>query len=59
MILWLWATFSIWTASSWLAFPRFLIAVALLFVLPGNLLIRWLRLPLAFLENITQAPCLA
>jgi hypothetical protein len=38
-----------------MAFPRFLIAVAFLFVLPGRLLIRWWRLPLSPVEHMTSS----
>jgi len=46
-------TFSVWTASSWLAFPRFLIALVFLFVIPGSQLIQWCRLQMSALEHVT------
>src|SRR5229473_4252799 len=52
------ATFAIWTATSWLEFPQFVIAVAFLFVIPGNQIIRWCRLHLSPLEHITLSAVL-
>jgi ABC-type multidrug transport system fused ATPase/permease subunit len=54
----LWWTFGVWTATSWMAFPRFLVGVAFLFVLPGRLLVRWWRLPLSPVEHITLSALL-
>jgi hypothetical protein len=54
----LWGTFGVWTATSWMAFPRFLIGVAFLFVLPGRLLVRWWGLPLSPVEHITLSALL-
>ncbi|HJX52528.1 MAG TPA: hypothetical protein VJ801_07170, partial [Polyangia bacterium] len=54
----LWGTFGVWTATSWMAFPRFLVGVAFLFVLPGRLLVRWWGLPLSPVEHITLSALL-
>src|SRR5436305_15217873 len=51
-------TFSVRTATSWHAFPRFLISVLCLFVLPGAEIIRWCRLQLAPLEHLTLSAVL-
>lgn len=50
--------FARWTSSSWLAFPRFLFALFLLFVLPGSLLVRWWRLVSSPIEQLTLATVL-
>lgn len=46
-------TFSVRTATSWLAFPRFLLSVLFLFVLPGTEIIRWCRLQVSPIEHLT------
>ena len=46
-------TFSVRTATSWLAFPRFLLSVFFLFVLPGTEIIRWCRLQVSPVEHLT------
>jgi len=51
LMLGLGVTFSIWTASSWLEYPRFLAAAVLLFVLPGYAVARWLRLDMSPIER--------
>src|SRR5258706_1115786 len=53
LILGLGAIFSIWTATSWLEYPRFLVAAILLFVLPGYTVARWLRLDMSPIERFT------
>jgi hypothetical protein len=45
-------TFSWWTASSGLAFPRFVLALVLLFILPGIQIVAWCRLKLTALEHL-------
>jgi hypothetical protein len=52
MTLYLFFTFAIWTATSWIEFPRFLFAVGILFILPGSQLIRWGQLQVSPLEHI-------
>ncbi len=44
--------FGHWTATLWLAWPRFLLAVALLFLLPGWLVFRSLKLAARPLETL-------
>jgi hypothetical protein len=46
-------TFSVWTSSSWHAFPRFLVALVFLFILPGSQFVRWCRLQVSPLEHLT------
>lgn len=48
----LWVLFSRWTATTWLAWPRFLLAVAALFLLPGWLAVRCLKLRARPLETL-------
>jgi hypothetical protein len=54
----LWFEFSIHTAATWLAFPQFLGSVGAMFVLPGVMLLRWLRLRPALVETLAVAACL-
>src|SRR5262249_27314365 len=58
MVLGLGGTFAVWTATSWLAFPRFLLAVVILFVLPGSQIVCWCGLKLSPIENVTIATVL-
>jgi hypothetical protein len=45
-------TFSRWTASSGLAFPQFVLALVLLFIIPGVQIVAWCRLKLTALEHL-------
>jgi hypothetical protein len=49
----LWATFALWSGTSALAFPRFVLGVIVLFLLPGSFLIRALRLQTSSIEHMT------
>ena len=48
----LWWKFSHWTATSFLSFPQFLIALFALFGLPGTVVLRLLRVRVTFLEGL-------
>ena len=45
--------FAVFTATSWIAFPRFVVATVFLFLLPGGQIVRWCRLHLSTIEHVT------
>ncbi len=54
----IWLACSFHTTSNWLAFPQFLIAVSVLFILPGNMLFRRLKLTATPIETLVLNACL-
>jgi hypothetical protein len=53
IILGLWLQFSIHTSTTWMEFPRFLVAFVFFFLLPGSLMTRWLKMQMSPVEHFT------
>ena len=51
-------TFAVFTATSWTAFPRFVLATVFLFLLPGWQIVRLCRLQLSTVERVTLSAVL-
>ena len=51
-------TFAVFTATSWTAFPRFVVATVFLFLLPGWQIVRLCRLQLSTVECVTLSAVL-
>ncbi len=51
-------TFAVFTATSWIAFPRFVLATVFLFLLPGWQIVRLCRLQLSTVECVTLSAVL-
>ncbi len=51
-------TFAVFTATSWTAFPRFVVATVFLFLLPGWQIVRLCRLQLSTVERVTLSAVL-
>jgi hypothetical protein len=51
-------TFAIFTSTSWISFPKFVVATVFLFLLPGGQIVRWCGLHLSTIEHATLSAVL-